>query len=151
MKFLMVCLGNICRSPLAQGILEKKTKDLNIHVDSAGTAAYHVGEKPDHRSIEIAKKYNVDITKQRARKFSTQDFKDFDKIYAMDTDNYHNIISLAQNDSEKNKVSLILSEKYPNKTQSIPDPYYGGEKGFEKVYFMLNEVCEIIKNKLEER
>ena len=151
MKFLMVCLGNICRSPLAQGVLEKKTQHLNTYVDSAGTAAYHVGEKPDYRSIEIADKYNIDITKQRARQFSIEDFEDFDKIYAMDINNYNNIISLARNDSEKNKVSLILSEKDPNTNQSIPDPYYGGEKGFENVYYMLNEVCEIIKNKLEKR
>ena len=147
----MVCLGNICRSPLAQGVLEKKTEHLNVYVDSAGTAAYHVGEKPDHRSIEIAEKYNIDITKQRARKFSRQDFEDFDKIYAMDIDNYNNIISLARTKSEKRKVSLILNEKNPNTNQSIPDPYYGGEKGFESVYYMLNEVCEIIKNKLEKR
>ena len=151
MKFLMVCLGNICRSPLAQGVLEKKTQHLNIYVDSAGTAAYHVGEKPDYRSIEIAEKYNIDITKQRARKFAIEDFESFDKIYTMDINNYNNIISLARNDSEKNKVSLILSEKDSNTNQSIPDPYYGGEKGFEDVYYMLNEVCEIIKNKLEKR
>lgn len=151
MKFLMVCLGNICRSPLAQGILEKKTKHLDVYVDSAGTAAYHIGEKPDSRTIEIAEKYNIDITQQRARKFSIQDFKDFDKIYAMDIQNYNNIIALANSNSDKKKVSLILNEKNPSYIQSIPDPYYGGQEGFENIYYMLDEVCEIIKNKLKKR
>ena len=148
----MVCLGNICRSPLAQGILEEKTKDLDVYVDSAGTAGYHIGEKPDERSIEIAKKYNIDITTQRARKFSIEDFKKFDKIYAMDVSNYNNILSLSNNESDQNKVSLILSEtESAENLKSVPDPYYGGEEGFENIYWMLNNVCETIKKKLEKR
>lgn len=151
MKILMVCLGNICRSPLAEGILREKTKHLDIYVDSAGTAAYHIGEKPDERSIEVAKNYNIDIANLKARQFSKKDFKHFDRIYAMDISNYNNILLLSDSKSDEDKVSLILDEQDSRNSQSIPDPYYGGEKGFESVYSMLEEVCEIIKQKLEKR
>ena len=144
----MVCLGNICRSPLAEGILKAKTNHLDVVVDSAGTAAYHIGEKPDIRSIAIAKKYGIDLTDQRARQFCTNDFDDFDKIYARDTSNYANIISLARNESDKNKVDLILNEVDPNSFQSVPDPYYGGDNGFQDVYDMLDEACDRIVEKI---
>ncbi len=144
----MVCLGNICRSPLAEGILKAKTNHLDVVVDSAGTAAYHIGEQPDIRSIAIAKKYGVDLTDQRARQFCTNDFDDFDKIYAMDTSNYSNIISLARNESDKNKVDLILNEVNPNSFQSVPDPYYGGDNGFQDVYDILDEACDRIVEKI---
>ena len=98
----MVCLGNTCRSPLAEGIL--KAKSTNIIVDSAGTAGFHVGNSPDKRSIEIAKKYNIDLSNQKARQFNTNDFNDFDKIYVMDNDNYSKIISLAQNQEERKLI-----------------------------------------------
>ena len=106
----MVCLGNICRSPLAEGILKSKITHLDILVDSAGTAAYHIGERPDVRSIEIANKYGIDLMSQRARQFSVNDFDKFDRIYAMDTSNYSNIISLARNEKDRDKVDLILNE-----------------------------------------
>jgi len=143
-KILMVCLGNICRSPLAEGILKAKTNHLDVVVDSAGTAAYHLGEQPDIRSIEIAKKYGVDLSSQRARQFCTNDFDEFDKIYAMDTSNYANIIALARNESDKEKVDLILNEIDPKSFQSVPDPYYGGENGFQDVYNMLDKACDRI-------
>jgi len=111
MKILMVCLGNICRSPLAEGIL--KSKSNNLYVDSAGTAGYHIGKKPDLRSIEIGRIHNIDISDQRARQFSSTDFSKFDKIYAMDNDNYSKIISLANNQEDIDKVDLILNEIYP--------------------------------------
>ena len=149
MKVLMVCLGNICRSPLAEGILKSKSK--NIIVDSAGTAGYHIGNKPDIRSIEIAKKYNLDISDQRARQFNTNDFNIYDKIYAMDNDNYSKIISLAENQKEIDKVDLILNESYPNQYKSVPDPYYGGEKGFENIFHLLNNACEKIIERHEKR
>lgn len=149
MKILMVCLGNICRSPLAEGILKSKTK--NIEVDSAGTAGYHIGNNPDIRSIEIGKKNNIDISSQRARQFSSNDFSKFDKIYAMDNDNYSKIISLAKNQQEINKVELILNEIFPNQFKSVPDPYYGGARGFENIYDLLNKVCEKIASKHEPR
>ena len=147
----MVCLGNICRSPLAEGILKSKTTHLEVTVDSAGTAAYHIGEQPDIRSIEIANKYGIDLTSQRARQFSVNDFDEFDKIYAMDTSNYANIISLAKTEAHKNKVDVILNELHPNSFQSVPDPYYGSNNGFQNVYEMLDEACNKIVENFEKR
>ena len=150
-KILMVCLGNICRSPLAEGILKSKTTHLEVTVDSAGTAAYHIGEQPDIRSIEIANKYEIDLTSQRARQFSVNDFDEFDKIYAMDTSNYANIISLARTEIDKNKVDVILNELHHNSFQSAPDPYYRGDNGFQNVYEMLDKACNKIVESLEKR
>ena len=144
----MVCLGNICRSPLAEGILKAKTNHLDVVVDSAGTAAYHIGNPPDIRSISIANIYGIDLTTQRARQFCINDFDDFDKIYVMDTSNYANIISLARNKSDKDKVDLILNEIKPKSFQSVPDPYYGGDNGFQDVYDMLDEACDRIVEKI---
>lgn len=147
-KVLMVCLGNICRSPLAEGILQSKINSKDIYVDSAGTAAYHVGNLPDDRSIAVAKKYGIDITNQRARKFVVEDFDKFDFIYAMDESNCQNILSLARNNEDKTKVHLILNESSPVQNSSVPDPYYGGNDGFESVFQMLNEACTSIASKL---
>lgn len=144
----MVCLGNICRSPLAEGILKSKVNNEAVFVDSAGTAAYHVGNLPDKRSIEVATKYNIDITKQQARKITVKDFDTFDFIYAMDESNYKNILSLSRNNKDKQKVKMILKESNPTKNLSVPDPYYGGKSGFEDVYKMLDEACDIIASKL---
>mgnify|MGYP001160859649 CR=1 FL=1 len=149
MKILMVCLGNICRSPLAEGILKTKAQHLDVIVDSAGTAGYHVGNPPDPRSIEIAKRYGIDISKQRARQFNRLDFKEFDIIYAMDKNNYAHLISLAETAIEREKIQLILNEKHPSSFNSVPDPYYGGENGFQIVYDMLNQACEEIISKIE--
>ena len=148
-KILMVCLGNICRSPLAEGILKSKLNSDFFIVDSAGTAGYHVGELPDKRSIEVAKKYGIDITKQRSRKFIKSDFKEFDLIFAMDESNYQNIISIVEDKEDVQKVKMILKEQYPTENKNVPDPYYGGAEGFENVYNMLEEACEIIASKLE--
>lgn len=144
----MVCLGNICRSPLAQGILESKVNLDKVFVDSAGTAAYHVGNLPDERSIDVAYKYGINITNQRARKFTVQDFDEFDYIYAMDISNYQNILMLAKGEEDENKVRLILNEIYPSENKSVPDPYYGSNQGFENVYQMLDEACDVIIKKL---
>jgi protein-tyrosine phosphatase len=147
-KVLMVCLGNICRSPLAQGILESKASK-NVYVDSAGTAAYHQGNLPDKRSIEVAAKYGLDITNQRARKFEKEDFDTFDVIYVMDESNLADILLLARNNQDQQKVKLILNEIHPDKNQSVPDPYYGGDSGFENVYKMLDKACNQIVKKLQ--
>ena len=149
MKILMVCLGNICRSPLAKGILWSKGKHLNLEVDSAGTAAYHIGKQPDIRSIEIANKYAIDLNQQRARQFSRADFDEFDIIYAMDTNNYAHLISLASSETERNKIRMILNEINPNSYQSVPDPYYGGDNGFQDVYNMLDKACDKIIQDIE--
>ena len=146
----MVCLGNICRSPLAEGILQDKlnAKELAIEVDSAGTGGWHVGQEPDSRSIEVARKYGIDISHQKARQFSASDFKLFDIIYAMDGSNLSDIIALAETKENIEKVKLILNEIEPNQDKPVPDPYYGGDDGFENVYKLLDEACEIITNKL---
>ena len=145
----MVCLGNICRSPLAEGILLAKGKHLNIEVDSAGTAGYHIGKHPDIRSIEIANKYFISLNQQRARQFSRADFDKFDIIYAMDTNNYAHLVSLASSETERNKIRMILNEITPNAYQSVPDPYYGGENGFQDVYSMLDKACDKIIQDIE--
>ncbi len=148
-RVLMVCLGNICRSPLAEGILKSKVDRNSVFVDSAGTGAWHSGELPDKRSIAVAKKYGIDLTDQRARLFLVEDFDKFDHIYVMDQSNYKNVCRLAPNDEAINKVQLILNESYPDENLEVPDPYYGGDQGFENVYKMLDEACLKIKNKLE--
>ena len=144
----MVCLGNICRSPLAEGILRSKVDSDKIIVDSAGTGGWHVGEQPDPRSIEVAKKYGLDITYQRGRKFSAYDFETYDHIFVMDNSNYRDVTSLAKNESEIAKVQLILDEIFPNENVDVPDPYYGGAFGFENVFKMLDEACDKIAARL---
>ena len=144
----MVCLGNICRSPLAEGILKSKIDSNNIFVDSAGTGHWHIGKKPDPRSIEVAKKHQLDITDQRARQFSKQDFDDFDYIFVMDNSNKKDVLSIARNDSDKEKIHLMLNEIFPNENMDVPDPYYGGSEGFQNVYRMLDLSCDSIANRL---
>lgn len=144
----MVCLGNICRSPLAEGIMKSKLPS-DYKVDSAGTGGWHAGELPDKRSISIAKEKGIDITYQRARKFTKRDFEDFDSIFVMDNSNYKTILALAPNDNVKSKVKLILNEIYPNKNLDVPDPYYGGQDGFENVFNLLELACEEIARKLK--
>ncbi len=145
MKILMVCLGNICRSPLAEGILKHKIKQagINWQVDSAGTGSWHSGELPDRRSIAIAQKYGIDITTQRARKVRSTDFEEFDLIFAMDTSNYNDLLKWTLDSNEKDKIKLIMQEAYPNESRSVPDPYYN-DNGFEEVFAMLELACDNI-------
>ena len=144
----MVCLGNICRSPLAEGILKSKVFSFKTFVDSAGTGAYHIGEKPDKRSINVAKVNGIDISDQKARKFSVKDFDEFEYIYVMDNSNYDDVIYLARDEDDRLKVKLILNEIFPDENLDVPDPYYGGEFGFKNIYKMLDEACEIIAKKV---
>lgn len=148
-KILMVCLGNICRSPLAEGILRSKLSEDFI-VDSAGTGGWHAGELPDKRSIATAKNRGLDITNQRARQFKQSDFEIFDSIFVMDNSNYKDIMTLAPNEEAKLKVKLILNEIFPNENVDVPDPYYGGQDGFENVFDMLDQACEEIARKLKQ-
>jgi len=150
MNILMVCLGNICRSPLAHGLLRKKIKinNINASVDSAGTSSYHIGEPPDYRMIMTAKVNNISIEDLKARQFSTKDFHDFDLIYVMDKDNYDNVILLAENKEQKEKVKMILNEINQGMNHNVPDPYYGGDHGFEEVFSMLDQATDVIINNL---
>lgn len=147
-KILMVCLGNICRSPLAEGILASKLPKGKFTVDSAGTGSWHIGHSPDERSIAAAKKNKITISNQKGRQFSTTDFDTFDYIYVMDNSNYNDVIELVTNPDHKQKVQLILNELYPNENVDVPDPYFGMPNGFETVYKILDEVCDIIAKKL---
>ena len=147
LKIVMVCLGNICRSPLAEGILKAKLPKDYV-VDSAGTGAWHAGQQPDKRSIATAKNRGLDITNQRARQFKVSDFDTFDYIYVMDNSNYKDVLSLAPTEESKSKVKLILNEIFPNENVDVPDPYYGGDDGFENVFDMLDQACEAIARKL---
>ncbi len=137
MKILMVCLGNICRSPLAHGIMEHlvRQKGLNWEIDSAGTGGWHVGQKPDSRSIAIAKKYGLDISEQCCRKFDTSDFENFDQILVMDYNNLHDVKALAKTDEEQNKISLFLKDAI------VPDPYHDDDQ-FDPVYQMIEKRCK---------
>lgn len=139
----MVCLGNICRSPLAEGILSNKLPTASYFIDSAGTAAYHVGNPPDPRSIAIAKKRGIDIRKQRARAFELIDFKRFDRIYVMDRSNYQNLQALHPSDKDWEKVALLLD------TEEVPDPYYGGDDGFETVFDLIDTATDRIVTELK--
>lgn len=144
----MVCLGNICRSPLAEGILASKLPKDKFIVDSAGTGNYHVGKQPDHRSIATAKKNGIDISNQKARQFTTNDFDRFDYIFVMDNSNYDDVVFLAKTEEQKQKVQLILNELFPGDNVDVPDPYYGLQNGFDMVFEILDETTDLIAKKL---
>lgn len=147
-KILMVCLGNICRSPLAEGILQSKLPVDKFIVDSAGTGNWHVGQQPDKRSILTAKNRGIDISCQKARQLKKSDFEEFDHIYVMDSSNYNDVIKMAPNETAKQKVKFILNEVFPDEKTDVPDPYYGEQNGFESVYDMLEEACTVLAKKL---
>lgn len=151
-KILMVCLGNICRSPLAEGILRDKTNKLGIPVfiDSAGTSAdYHLGAPPDKRTQKNALTHGIDLSNLKARMFTSEDFNNFDIIFVMDSSNYINVINLARNKNDIKKVELILNRLKPNSNMAVPDPYFGGEEGFQTVFELLDDACEIIAKQLK--
>ena len=151
MKILMVCLGNICRSPLAQGIMEAKAskQGLEWYIDSAGTSAWHIGEAPDHRSISIANTNGVSIAHQQARQVLSEDIDAFDLILAMDQNNYNNLRQLFNGKFTEDKIKLIMNFVYPGKNMPVPDPYYDGS--FERVYRLLDLACENIIEKYSSR
>lgn len=144
MKILMVCLGNICRSPLAEGILQSKLPE-NFTVDSAGTLENNAGKSPDHRSVSTAKKYNIDISDQRSRLFVKEDFQKYDRIYVMDKSNLENVLSLSKDEDDRKKVSLILGD------QEVPDPFWSEMEDFDNVYQMLDKASDKIAEELLEQ
>ena len=135
----MICLGNICRSPLADGVLKNKLSSTHFRIDSAGTESFHIGKPPDYRSIKIAANHGIDISLQKARPFQLEDFNLFDKIYVMDRNNLKVIEQLAETSEQRDKVSLIL------KNEEVPDPYYGDESDFEMVFGLLDNACDKIR------
>ena len=141
-KILMVCLGNICRSPLAEGILASKLPKDKFYIDSAGTGNYHIGKQPDRRSIDTALKNGLNISNQKARQFTANDFDAFDYIFVMDNSNYDNVIELAKNDEQKAKVDLILNQLFPGENVDVPDPYYGTVANFREVIELLDHATD---------
>ena len=146
MKILMVCLGNICRSPLAEGILQHKAgkAGLNWEVDSAGTNGYHTGEPPHYLSIKVASQNGIDISMQRSRKFTAADFEQYDKIYAMAEDVLDDMKMIAKNKFDAGKVDLLLNELYPDQNRDVPDPWSGPERGYHEVFAIIEKACEQI-------
>ena len=136
----MVCLGNICRSPLAEGIMRKLTNKQEFLIDSAGTANYHLGAAPDHRSIAIAALHNIDISRQQARQLTPADIDAFDHILVMDEENLSNALALCNSATQRDKIALITTASEVDAPR-IPDPYYGGDDGFAHVYELLHDCC----------
>lgn len=152
MKILMVCLGNICRSPLAEGILRQRLTDAGIthvEVDSAGTSGYHNGENPDPRSVQNAKKNGVDISSLISRKFIAADFERFDRIFVMDKSNHADVMAMAKNEEHRGKVDLLLNVAAPGKNKAVPDPWYGGDEGFQQVFDLLDEACAALVDEIK--
>ncbi len=139
----MVCLGNICRSPLAEGILKSKLAEDQFMVNSAGTEAYHTGKPPDPRSIDIAAKNGIDISHQSARKFVADDFRKFDKILVMDRSNLSNLKQMALTEQDKSKISLLIENN------EVPDPYYGNPDDFKKVFDLIDQACQQLADQLQ--
>lgn len=150
MRILFVCLGNICRSPLAEGILRHKARQRGIllEVDSAGFESFHIGDGADPRSMRVAAQNGIDLGSHRARLFRPHDFDHFNRIYAMDSINYSDVIKVARNPEDRKKVDFILNLLRPGANLPVPDPYYGGKDGFEKVFRMLDEACEVLLDDL---
>lgn len=151
MKVLFVCLGNICRSPLAEGVFRHKSESNRVEVefDSAGTGGWHAGEAPDERMQATALKYGVDIAALRARQFTAEDFDRFDRIYVMDESNHSNVVSLARSAEDEAKVDLILNLTHPGENQVVPDPYFGGQRGFDHVYELLDAAADEFFDRLK--
>jgi protein-tyrosine phosphatase len=147
-RILMVCLGNICRSPLAHGILESKLPSEDFYVDSAGTGNYHIGSPPDERSINVAKQNGINISNQKCRQFQVSDFDQFDFIYVMDDSNFSTIVKLSRNPKDISKIKLILEFENQN-SKEVPDPYYGDQTDFETVFALLDNACETIAKNLQ--
>ena len=151
MKIMMVCLGNICRSPMADGLMRKKVAEhqLDIVIESAGTGGWHVDESPDERMQKTGEENGVPIAHSLGRQFKTSDFDKFDRIYVMDQSNYANVVQLARNEDDKNKVGLMLNVLHPGSDMEVPDPYFGGNDGFQRVFEMLDDATDVLMKELK--
>ncbi len=144
MKILFVCLGNICRSPLAEGIFADKARKigLKVEVDSAGFERFHNGDRADPRSVAVAKAHGIDLNGHTARMFTVRDFDHYDRVYVMDRNNYNDVMGVARDTEDEQKVDFMMNLVYPGENRPVPDPWYGGKEGFENVFRMLDEACE---------
>ena len=151
MKILMVCLGNICRSPLAEGILQHKVNEagLSWKVESAGTNSYHIGEPPHHLSQKVAQLNGINICDQRARRFKPSDLEEYDLLYAMSKDVIDDMKTMAGNNWQQEKVKLLMDELHPGQQKDVPDPWYGPEPGYHEVYKMIEAACDKISKKAQ--
>ena len=147
----MVCMGNICRSPMAEGVVRHYFEKNNIdaYIDSAGTISYHVGDSPDRRAQAELRSHGIDISDLRGRQFKVSDFDNFDLILVMDLENYRDVLFLARNENDKQKVKMFNNLVHPGKNIPVPDPYFGDDDGFHKVYLMLKEGAEILVQKFK--
>ncbi len=150
MKILFVCMGNICRSPMAEGVVREvfKKRGIEAELDSAGTGAWHAGEPPDYRAQRELKKHGISIADLRARKIRYQDLNYYDKIYAMDASNYSDIMMMADKE-QAGKIDMFMNIAEPGRNKSVPDPYYDDDKGFATVYEMIKKSAEALADKME--
>ena len=152
MKILMVCLGNICRSPMAEGVMKQVAEDhglAHVFVDSCGFESYHLGDAPDKRAVKACKNHQIDISNQRQRLFKVSDFDVFDYIFVMDSNNYNDVRRMARNEQDMKKVDYLLNVVYPNSNKAVPDPYYGSDDGFENAFLLIEKACkQFAKEKL---
>jgi protein-tyrosine phosphatase len=151
MKILFVCLGNICRSPLAEGILAEKARKLalDVEVDSCGFESFHRGDPADPRSVAVAKAHGISLNGHTARMFTVRDFDHYDRIYVMDRTNFNDVMGVARDTEDEQKVDYIMNLVHPGEDRPVPDPWYGGQNGFEKVYDMLDQACEALVREID--
>lgn len=153
MRILFVCLGNICRSPLAEGIFNHKANQLglNVEADSAGFERFHRGDPADSRSVNVARAHGIDLSGHIARMFTVRDFDQYDRIYVMDSTNYNDVMGVARDSNDESKVDYIMNLMYPGENRPVPDPWYGGKEGFEKVFQMLDQACDALIKEIAPR
>lgn len=146
MKILMVCLGNICRSPLAEGIMRKKMVENFIagEVDSCGFESFHIGNTPDQRAIQVAHQHGIDISDHRGKIFMKSYFDTFDKIFVMDANNFRDVANVARNSDDMEKVDYIMNMVFPDSNKAVPDPYYGSQADFTETYNLLDAATDKI-------
>ncbi|HRY32207.1 MAG TPA: low molecular weight protein-tyrosine-phosphatase [Bacteroidales bacterium] len=145
---LFVCLGNICRSPMAEGLMRHKIMHAGlgrqVQVDSAGFESFHFGDPPDARAMAVCRQHGIDISSHRARPFRPEDFDVHEMIYVMDSNNYTDVIAVSRNQSDRAKVDFLMNAVNPGSKAAVPDPWYGGRQDFEKVYCLLDEATDCL-------